>query len=76
MRGQPSENVLQIGMRIMPVELGRLDQAHQRSRAFATTLRPCEEPVFFFQEPSDEFGIGSWPFHRDGLLAKWQLNDH
>ena len=35
-RRQTSENVLQVGIRIMRVELGRLDQAHQRSSAFAT----------------------------------------
>ena len=33
---QASKNVLQISIRIMPVELGRLDQAHQRSSALAT----------------------------------------
>ena len=37
LRAQASENVLQVGIRIMPVELGRLDQAHQRSSAFATS---------------------------------------
>ena len=36
LRRQASKNVLQISIRIMPVELGRLDQAHQRSSAFAT----------------------------------------
>lgn len=32
LRRQASKNVLQISIRIMPVELGRLDQAHQRRR--------------------------------------------
>ena len=29
-RRQPRENVLHVGMRIMPIELDRLNQAHDR----------------------------------------------
>lgn len=32
---QPCQHVLEIGIRIMPVHAGRLDQAHDRRRAFA-----------------------------------------
>lgn len=39
---QPREHVLQISIRIMPVQPRRLDQAHDGGRALTTAQRPCE----------------------------------
>ena len=38
-------------MRVMPIELGRLDQAHQRRRTFAAAQRYCKEPIFASKSP-------------------------
>jgi hypothetical protein len=35
LRRQTRENVLQVSVRIMPIEPRRLDQTHDRSRTFA-----------------------------------------
>ena len=42
---QASENVLQISIRIMPIEPCRLDQTHDRSRTFSAAQRARENPV-------------------------------
>lgn len=39
LRRQASEDALQISIRIMPVELGRLDLTHQRRSPFSTAQR-------------------------------------
>lgn len=36
LRRQAREHILQIGIHVMPIELGRLDQAHQRRRTLTT----------------------------------------
>ncbi|MDB5981889.1 MAG: hypothetical protein JWQ69_2904 [Pseudomonas sp.] len=48
LRWQSRQNVFQVSIWVMPVEFGRLDQAHQRRRAFATAQRSCEEPILAF----------------------------
>lgn len=35
LRRQPRQHIFQVGVRIMSVRSGRLDQAHDRRRAFA-----------------------------------------
>lgn len=44
-RRQPREHILQIGIRIMPIEPGRLDQAHHGSRPPSRPQRAREQPV-------------------------------
>lgn len=36
LRRQPRQHILQIGIRVMPIHPGRLDQAHDRRRPLAT----------------------------------------
>lgn len=45
-RRQARENIFQIGVRIVPIELGRLDQAHHGGSALARTQGSGEQPVF------------------------------
>lgn len=42
LRRQAREDVLQISIRIMPVEPSRLDQAHDRRHPFAAAQRTCK----------------------------------
>lgn len=42
---QSRENVLQIGIWIMPIHARRLDQAHDRRRALTAAQRPGKQPV-------------------------------
>ena len=44
-RGQALQHVAQIGMRIVAIELGRLDQTHDDSRALACQQRARKQPV-------------------------------
>lgn len=43
--GQTVQNVLQVHIRIMAIEFGRLDQAHQSSRTLAGAETSREQPV-------------------------------
>ena len=45
-RGQALQHVFEIGIRIMPIEFGALNQAHDRSRTLAGPQRAREQPVF------------------------------
>lgn len=45
LRRQALKNVLEIGIRVQPVEPGRLHQAHDRCRPMARTQRAGEQPV-------------------------------
>jgi len=45
LRGQPREHVLQVGPRLMPVELGRLQQTHHHRRALARQLAADEQVI-------------------------------
>ena len=42
---QPGQDILDVGVRIMPVELGRLNQAHYGGQALAGGERTREEPI-------------------------------
>jgi hypothetical protein len=42
---QARQDVLEVGVRIVTVELGRLDQAHDGSGTFPRTQTAREEPV-------------------------------
>ena len=44
--GQPGEHVLEIRPRVMPVQLGRLQQAHDHGGALACQFAAGEEPLF------------------------------
>ena len=46
LRGQPGQNTLEVGPRIMPVELGTLQQAHHHRSALAGQFAAYEEPIF------------------------------
>ena len=41
----PGEDVLEVGPRIVPVEFGRLDQAHDYGGALAGVLRAHKKPI-------------------------------
>ena len=45
LRRQASQHVLQIGVWIMPVELGTLNQTHHRSRTLPRPQGTCEQPI-------------------------------
>ena len=49
LRWQVSEDIFQIVIRIMSIELGRLDQAHQRYRTFSTAQRVGKQPVLAYE---------------------------
>ena len=51
LRGQSGEHVLEVGPGLVPIELGRLQQAHHDSRALAGQLAADEEPVAPTQGP-------------------------
>jgi hypothetical protein len=42
LRGQALQDVLQVRVRVMPIELGRLDQARDRRRALSGRQRTGE----------------------------------
>lgn len=44
-RGQSPQHFAQVGMRIVPMELGRLDQAHDGGRTLACQQRARKQPV-------------------------------
>ena len=46
LRGQSGQNVLEVGKGVMPVELGRLQQAHHHGGTLAGQLAAYEQPVF------------------------------
>ncbi len=43
--GQPHQDILEVGVRVMPVKPGALDQAHDGSGALAGAQRSGEQPV-------------------------------
>ena len=45
LRGQPGEHGLEIGPRLAPIELGRLQQAHHHRSALAGQLAADEQPI-------------------------------
>lgn len=45
MYGQVREHVLQIGIRIVFIEFGRLHQTHDHHRPPAGAQGPCEQPI-------------------------------
>ena len=45
LRRQPGENVLEVGPRVMPAQLGRLQQAHHHCGALAGQLTAYKKPV-------------------------------
>lgn len=45
LRRQARQHILQVGIRIVSIVPGRLDQTHDRSGAFAAAQRPSKEPV-------------------------------
>ena len=46
LRGQSREHVFQVGPRLVPIELGRLQQAHHYRGALVGQLAADEQPVF------------------------------
>ena len=51
LRRQAREDVLQISIRIMPIQSRRLDEAHDGCRPFSTSQRACKEPVLAPKSP-------------------------
>ena len=45
LRRQTHQDIFQIGVRIVPIELGRLNQAHNGRRPLARPQGASEEPV-------------------------------
>lgn len=48
LRGQPGQDVLEVGKGVMPVELGRLQEAHHHCGTLASQLAADEQPIFSF----------------------------
>ena len=48
LRGQSGQNILEVGPRVMPAQLGALQQAHHHRGALACQLAAYEQPVFAF----------------------------
>ena len=40
-----SQNIFQVSIRIMPIELGALNQTHHRSGPLPCTKRACKQPI-------------------------------
>ena len=55
--------------------LSRCRSAYPSAR-WPAKLRRCGSQRKSTDKTDTSFGIRRWPFHRDGLLAKWQLDDH
>ena len=51
LRGQPRQHILQIDPGAVPVELGRLQQAHHHCRTFTGQLAADEQPVAASDRP-------------------------
>ena len=45
LRWQPRQHIFQVRVRITPIELGTLDETHDRSAALARTQRTGKQPV-------------------------------
>ncbi len=45
MQWQARQHILEVGMRIQAIELGRLHQTHHGSRTLACTQTACKQPV-------------------------------
>lgn len=58
LRRQTRQHFFEMGMRVVPIVTGRLDQTHDCSGAFATAQRPSEEPVFAPQRPRPYLVVG------------------
>lgn len=48
---QPFQHVLQVGVRLVAIQLGALDQAHDGGSALATAQLPGEQPVGTSERP-------------------------
>ena len=44
-RRQPSQNVFEIGVRVVPIHFRGLDQAHDSGRTLSGPQRSCKQPV-------------------------------
>lgn len=54
LRGQAGQDVLEVGPRIMAIELGRLHQAHHDGRTLAGEFASAKEPRFSAHCPGTE----------------------
>src|SRR4029453_5340610 len=54
MRGQPLEHVPEVGMWVVPVELGRLQQAHHDRGALSGELAAAEQPCLPSHGPGSD----------------------
>ncbi len=57
-RRQPGEHILEAGIRIMSVESGTLDQAHDGRRALADPQRACKQPTASANNPMSGHVVG------------------
>jgi hypothetical protein len=46
LRGQSCQHILEVGPRVVPAQLGALQQAHHHGSSFAGQLTAYEQPVF------------------------------
>ena len=67
---QPAENVLEVGKRVMPVELGRLQEAHHHHSAFAGQLAAYEHPVAPPQSPRPDLVLDVIVIHGHGAVTQ------
>ena len=51
LRGQPGQHVLEVGPRLVPIEFGRLQQAHHDCGPLACQLAADEQPIAPTQGP-------------------------
>jgi hypothetical protein len=54
MRWQAHQYVFEVGVRIMAIELGGLDQTHDGGSALACHQRSCEQPVLPSRRPGPD----------------------
>ena len=52
-RGQSCQHIFEVGMRVMAVELGRLDQAHHRRRSLACAQRARKQVFWAYRYRPD-----------------------
>ena len=69
-RRKASQNVFKISIRVVPVELGRLDQAHDRGRSLPSHQRPGEEPILAPGRPRADLLLVVVVVDRQGGIAR------
>ena len=70
LRGQALQNVLEVLVGVMPIELGRLDQARDGSCALTSRERAGEQPILSAHGPRPDRKRPTIELHRGAMAAK------